>query len=180
MQSVAAGVTRIPRAVWALGIVSLFMDVSSEMIHSLLPVFLTGVLGASVTAVGFLEGMAEATASITKVFSGTLSDRLGKRKVLTVVGYGLAAVTKPLFAIAPTVGWVFGARFADRVGKGIRGAPRDALIGDLTPAALRGASYGLRQALDTVGAFVGPLLAIALMSLTHDRFRFVFWMAAIP
>ncbi|HET8697536.1 MAG TPA: MFS transporter [Gammaproteobacteria bacterium] len=180
MQSVAAGLTRIPRAVWALGIVSLFMDVSSEMIHSLLPVFLTGVLGASVTAVGFLEGMAEATASITKVFSGTLSDRLGKRKLLTVVGYGLAAVTKPLFALAPTVGWVFGARFADRVGKGIRGAPRDALIADLTPAALRGASYGLRQALDTVGAFVGPLLAIALMSLTHDRFRFVFWIAAIP
>jgi MFS family permease len=180
MQSAAAGLTRIPRAVWALGIVSLFMDVSSEMIHSLLPVFLTGVLGASVTAVGFLEGMAEATASITKVFSGTFSDRLGKRKLLTVVGYGMAALTKPLFAIAPTVGWVFGARFADRVGKGIRGAPRDALIADLTPAALRGASYGLRQALDTVGAFLGPLFAIALMSLTHDRFRFVFWIAAIP
>ena len=172
--------TRIPRAVWALGVVSLFMDISSEMIHSLLPVFLTGVLGASVTTVGFLEGMAEATASITKVFSGTLSDRLRKRKLLTVVGYGLAAVTKPLFAIAPSVGFIFGARFADRVGKGIRGAPRDALIADLTPAALRGASYGLRQALDTVGAFAGPLLAIALMALTHDRFRFVFWIAVIP
>jgi MFS family permease len=173
-------VTRIPRAVWALGIVSLLMDVSSEMIHSLLPVFLTSVLGASVTTVGLLEGVAEATASITKVFSGTLSDRLGKRKLLAVIGYGLAALTKPLFALAPSTVWVFGARFADRVGKGIRGAPRDALIADVTPAALRGASFGLRQALDTVGAFAGPLLAIALMTLTHDRFRFVFWIAVLP
>lgn len=180
MQLGAPSLTRIPRAVWALGVVSLFMDVSSEMIHSLLPVFLTSVLGASVTTVGFLEGVAEATASITKVFSGTLSDRLGKRKLLTVIGYGLAALTKPLFALAPSTAWVFGARFADRVGKGIRGAPRDALIADLTPATLRGASYGLRQALDTVGAFAGPLLAIALMALTQDRFRFVFWIAVIP
>jgi MFS family permease len=166
--------------VWALGFVSLLMDVSSEMIHALLPVFLVSALGASVTAVGLLEGFAEATASITKVFSGVLSDWLGKRKQLVVLGYGLAALTKPLFALAPTVGWVVGARLADRVGKGIRGAPRDALLADLTPAAMRGASFGLRQTLDTVGAFAGPLLAIATMSLTGNSFRAVFWLAVIP
>jgi MFS family permease len=170
----------IPRGVWALGFVSLCMDVSSEMIHALLPVFLVTVLGASVTAVGFLEGAAEATAAITKVFSGTLSDWLGKRKLLTVIGYGLAAVTKPFFAFAPSVGWIFAARFTDRIGKGIRGAPRDALIADLTPAAIRGASFGLRQTLDTVGAFAGPLLAIALMAATNDAFRTVFLIAVIP
>ena len=170
----------IPRGVWALGFVSLFMDVSSEMIHALLPVFLVSVLGASVTAVGLLEGTAEALASITKVFSGTVSDWLGKRKLLTVLGYGLAAVTKPLFALAPTAGWVFAARAVDRVGKGIRGAPRDALIAELTPAEVRGAAFGLRQALDTVGAFAGPLLAIALMAATADSFRTVFWLAVLP
>jgi MFS family permease len=160
--------------------VSLFMDVSSEMIHALLPVFLVGVLGASVTAVGVLEGTAEAIASITKVFSGTVSDWLGKRKLLTVLGYGLAAVTKPLFALAPTAGWVFAACGIDRIGKGIRGAPRDALIAELTPAEVRGAAFGLRQALDTVGAFAGPLLAIALMAATADSFRTVFWLAVLP
>jgi len=170
----------IPRGVWALGLVSLFMDTSSEMIHALLPVFLVTVLGASVTAVGFLEGIAEATASITKVFSGTWSDRLGKRKALTVLGYGLAAFTKPLFALAPTTAWIFGARFADRVGKGIRGAPRDALMADLTPPEIRGAAFGLRQTLDTIGAFAGPLLAIVLMALTGNQFRTVFWFAVIP
>jgi MFS family permease len=170
----------IPRGVWALGFVSLFMDISSEMIHALLPVFLVTVLGASVTAVGLLEGTAEAIASITKVFSGTLSDWLGKRKLLTVLGYGLAAVTKPLFALAPTAGWVFAARGIDRIGKGIRGAPRDALIAELTPAPIRGAAFGLRQTLDTVGAFAGPLLAIALMAATNDAFRTVFWLAAVP
>jgi MFS family permease len=156
------------------------MDISSEMIHALLPVFLVSVLGASVTAVGFLEGIAEAIASITKVFSGTLSDRLGKRKPLVVLGYGLAALTKPLFAVAPSAAWVFAARFADRVGKGIRGAPRDALIADVTPPEVRGAAFGLRQTLDTIGAFAGPLLAIALMTATHGAFRTVFWIAAIP
>jgi MFS family permease len=176
----AHALARIPRGVWALGVVSLLMDVSSEMIHALLPLFLVSVLGASVTAVGFLEGAAEAVASITKVFSGTLSDRLGKRKLLVVVGYGLAALTKPLFAVAPSVGWVFAARFADRIGKGIRGAPRDALIADISPAAVRGSAFGLRQALDTVGAFAGPLLAVALMAATDDSFRTVFWLAAIP
>jgi MFS family permease len=156
------------------------MDVSSEMIHALLPVFLVSVLGASVTAVGLLEGTSEAIASITKVFSGTLSDWLGKRKLLVVLGYGLAAFTKPLFALAPSAGWVFAARFTDRIGKGIRGAPRDALIADVTPAEMRGAAFGLRQALDTVGAFAGPLIAIALMAATHDSFRTVFWLAVIP
>ena len=170
----------IPRGVWALGFVSLLMDVSSEMIHALLPVFLVSVLGASVTAVGLLEGTAEAIASITKVFSGTVSDWLGKRKLLTVLGYGLAAVTKPMFALAPTAGWVFAARGIDRIGKGIRGAPRDALIAELTPAPIRGAAFGLRQTLDTVGAFAGPLLAIALMAATSGAFRTVFWLAVIP
>jgi len=169
----------LPAGVWALGFVSLFMDVSSEMIHALLPVFLVS-LGASVAAVGLLEGTAEAIAQVTKVFSGTLSDRLGKRKLLTVVGYGLAALTKPLFALAPSPGWVFAARGLDRVGKGLRGAPRDALIADLTPQETRGAAFGLRQALDTVGAFAGPLLAIALMAATADSFRTVFWIAVIP
>ena len=170
----------IPRGVWALGFVSLFMDISSEMIHALLPVFLVSVLGTSVAAVGLLEGTAEAIAQVTKVFSGTLSDWLGKRKRLTVVGYGLAALTKPLFALAPSAGWVFAARGLDRVGKGIRGAPRDALIADLAPEEIRGAAFGLRQALDTVGAFAGPLLAIALMAATADDFRAVFWLATIP
>jgi MFS family permease len=175
-----ASLSAIPRGVWALGFVSLLMDVSSEMIHSLLPVFLVSVLGASVSAVGLLEGLAEATASIMKVFSGVLSDWVGKRKQLVLLGYGLAALTKPLFALAPTVGWVVGARLADRVGKGIRGAPRDALLADLTPAKLRGASFGLRQTLDTVGAFAGPLLAIVTMSLTGGSFRTVFWVAVVP
>jgi MFS family permease len=170
----------MPAGVWALGFVSLFMDISSEMIHALLPVFLVSVLGTSVAAVGLLEGAAEAIAQVTKVFSGTLSDWLGKRKLLTVVGYGLAALTKPLFALAPSAGWVFAARGLDRVGKGIRGAPRDALIADLAPEEIRGAAFGLRQTLDTVGAFAGPLLAIVLMAATADNFRAVFWLATIP
>jgi len=170
----------IPGGIWALGFVSLFMDASSELIHSLLPVFLVSVLGASALSVGVIEGIAEATASITKVFSGTLSDYLGKRKVLAVIGYGLAAVTKPMFPLAGTVGWVFAARFIDRIGKGVRDAPRDALVGDIAPAHLRGASYGLRQSLDTVGAFAGPLLAVALMALFANDIRAVFWIAVIP
>ena len=182
MQQVARPVSAVtvPRGVWALGFVSLFMDISSEMIHALLPVFLVTVLGASVATVGLLEGAAEALAQVTKVFSGTLSDRLGRRKLLTVVGYGLAALTKPLFALAPSPAWIFAARGIDRVGKGIRGAPRDALIAELTPASVRGAAFGLRQTLDTIGAFAGPLIAIALMAATADSFRTVFWLAAIP
>jgi len=171
---------RLPRSIWALGIVSMFMDISSEMIHALLPVFLVTVLGASTVTVGMIEGVGEATASISKLFSGWLSDRLGKRKVLTVIGYGLAALSKPLFALAPTASWVLFARFSDRVGKGIRGAPRDALVGDLAPPGLRGAAYGLRQSLDTVGAFAGPLLAMMLMALFADDFRLVFWLAVVP
>jgi MFS family permease len=171
---------RIPRTVWALGFVSLFMDISSEMIHALLPIFLVTTLGASAALLGVIEGIAEATASISKVFSGWLSDRLGKRKLLLLLGYGLGAITKPVFPLALTPFEVLGARFADRIGKGIRGAPRDAMVADVTPAEIRGAAYGLRQALDTVGAFVGPLLAIALMIALAGDIRAVFWWAALP
>jgi MFS family permease len=163
-----------------LGFVSLFMDVSSELIHGLLPVFMVTSLGATAFAVGIVEGVAEATALIVKVFSGVLSDYIGKRKFLAVIGYGLGALSKPLFALALTVNWVFAARFLDRIGKGIRGAPRDALVADLAPAEIRGAAYGLRQALDTVGAFVGPLLGVGLMLFWAGDFRTVFWYALIP
>jgi len=171
---------RIPAGIWALGLVSMLMDISSEMIHALLPVYLVSVLGASALAVGFIEGIAESTAAITKVFSGALSDWLGRRKLLVAIGYGLAAFTKPIFPLAGTLGWVVAARFVDRIGKGIRGAPRDALIADLAPAELRGASFGLRQSLDTTGAFLGPALAIALMWLAADNIRLVFWFAVLP
>ena len=163
-----------------LGFVSLFMDVSSELIHGLLPVFMVSSLGASAFAVGVIEGIAESTALIIKVFSGALSDYLGRRKSLAVIGYGLGALSKPLFALALSVNWVLAARFMDRIGKGIRGAPRDALIADLAPAEIRGAAYGLRQALDTVGAFLGPLLGVALMLYWAGDFRTVFWYAMIP
>jgi MFS family permease len=158
----------------------MLMDISSEMIHALLPVYLVTVLGTSTLTVGFIEGIAEATASITKVFSGALSDWLGKRKLLVAIGYGLATFTKPIFPLASSVGWLVAARFIDRVGKGIRGAPRDALIADIAPAHLRGTSFGLRQSLDTAGAFVGPGIAIGLMWLTADNFPAVFWIAVIP
>jgi len=171
---------RIPVSIWALGLVSMFMDISSEMIHSLLPLFLVGTLGASVFTVGLIEGLAESTALIVKVFSGALSDYLGRRKALAVFGYSLGALTKPLFAIAPSAGIVFTARLLDRVGKGVRGAPRDALVADLAPARIRGAAFGLRQALDTVGALLGPLLALGLMLLWADDFRAVFWVALFP
>jgi MFS family permease len=170
----------IPRSIWALGIVSLLMDVSSEMIHSLLPVFIVTTLGASALMLGLIEGAAEATALIVKVFSGVLSDWFGKRKPLAVWGYGLGALSKPLFALAPSIGWVVTARLTDRVGKGIRGAPRDALLADITPPAVRGAAYGLRQSLDTVGAFLGPLLAMGLMLVWANDFHAVFWVAVIP
>lgn len=176
----ASILTQIPRGVWVLGFVSLLMDISSEMIHSLLPMFMVGVLGATVLEVGIIEGIAESTALIVKVFSGTLSDYFGKRKGLTVFGYALGALSKPLFALAPTVGLVFAARFIDRLGKGIRGAPRDALVADLAPEHVRGAAFGLRQSLDTVGAFAGPLLGVGLMLLWTDDFRLVFWVAVIP
>jgi MFS family permease len=171
---------RIPAGVWTLGFVSMLMDVSSEMIHSLLPLYLVVGLGASALAVGVIEGIAEATASITKVFSGALSDRLGKRKLLAAAGYGLAALSKPIFPLAGSVGWLVAARFIDRVGKGIRGAPRDALIADITTPDQRGASFGLRQSLDTLGALLGPLAAIGFMWLYADDFKAVFWMAVIP
>jgi MFS family permease len=171
---------RLPAGIWALGFVSLLMDVSSELIHSLLPVFMVTALGTSVLAVGLIEGAAEATALIVKVFSGVLSDYWGRRKPMAVLGYGLGALSKPLFAIATSTGMVLGARLTDRVGKGLRGAPRDAMVAEIAPPAIRGVAFGLRQALDTVGAFLGPLLAIALMLLWANDFRRVFWIAVIP
>ena len=180
MNDVITAWKSVPRGIWALGFVSMLMDISSEMIHALLPIYLVTVLGASTLTVGIIEGVAEATASITKIFSGALSDWLGRRKDLVALGYGLAAVTKPVFPLAPSVGWLIAARFIDRIGKGIRGAPRDALIADLAPPELRGASFGLRQSLDTVGAFIGPAIAIVLMWLTANSFTTVFWVAVIP
>jgi len=171
---------QIPRGIWMLGFVSMFMDISSEIIHSLLPMFLVTSLGASAVMVGLIEGFAEAAAPIVKVFSGVLSDYLGNRKWLAVVGYGLGTLSKPLFALAPTAGFVLTARVVDRIGKGIRGAPRDALVADITPAHLRGAAYGLRQSLDTVGALLGPLFAVGLMLLWANNFRLVFWIAMVP
>jgi MFS family permease len=180
MRTPPASPPSIPRGVWVLGCVSMLMDISSEMIHSLLPLFLVGTLGVSVLAVGIIEGLAESTALICKVFSGVLSDHLGRRKGLAVLGYAMGALTKPVFALASGVGMVVAARFVDRVGKGIRGAPRDALLADITPPAIRGAAFGLRQSLDTVGAFTGPLLATGLMLLWANDFRAVFWVAVIP
>jgi MFS family permease len=172
--------SQIPTGIWVLGFVSLLMDISSEMIHSLLPMFMVTTMGASVLSVGLIEGLAESTALIIKVFSGTLSDYLGQRKGLALFGYTLGALTKPLFALATSIDVVLAARLLDRVGKGIRGAPRDALVADIAPAHLRGAAFGLRQSLDTVGAFLGPLLAVGLMLLWANNFRAIFWVAVIP
>lgn len=180
MSKAAQPLRRVPAGIWALGFVSMLMDISSEMIHSLLPIFMVSSLGVSVFVVGLIEGAAEATALIIKVFSGVLSDYWGRRKPLAVLGYGLGALSKPLFALASTAGLVFSARLIDRIGKGIRGAPRDALVADITPPELRGAAFGLRQSLDTVGALVGPLLAIGLMLLWANDFRAVFWVATLP
>lgn len=171
---------KLPRGIWMLGFVSLFMDISSEMIHAILPLFVVGTLGASAALLGLLEGIAEATAQVSKLFSGVLSDRWGSRKGLALLGYGLAAVVKPLFPLAASVESVFAARFVDRVGKGIRGAPRDALVADIAPPELRGAAFGLRQSLDTVGAFAGPLIAILLMSVLLFDLRSVMWVACVP
>jgi MFS family permease len=171
---------QIPSGVWVLGFVSMLMDISSEMIHSLLPMFMVTILGTSAFTVGVIEGLAESTALIVKIFSGALSDYLGKRKGLAVFGYALGALTKPLFAVASGTGLVITARLLDRVGKGVRGAPRDALVADITPSHVRGAAFGLRQSLDTVGAFSGPLLATGLMLLWANDFRAVFWVAVIP
>lgn len=171
---------KLPKDIIALGFVSLLMDMSSEMIHSLLPVFLVGTLGVSAMTVGLIEGVAEATAAFAKVFSGVISDLWGRRKPLVLAGYGLAALTKPLFALATGAGTVFTARFIDRIGKGIRGAPRDALIADVTPPELRGAAYGLRQAMDSVGAVLGPLAAVVFMTFYAGDFRLAFWAASVP
>ena len=179
-KKIGSTLRQLPIGIWMLGFVSMLMDISSEMVHSLLPMFMVGVLGASALTVGIVEGLAESTALIVKVFSGTLSDYLGKRKGLALFGYALGALTKPIFAVANTTGIVLTARLLDRVGKGIRGAPRDALVADLAPPTLRGAAFGLRQSLDTVGAFLGPLLAVGLMLLWANDFRMVFWVAVIP
>ncbi|RAO76360.1 MFS transporter [Dyella jiangningensis] len=171
---------QLPSGIWVLGFVSMLMDISSELIHSLLPLFMVTTLGASTLAVGFIEGLAEGTALIVRVFSGTPSDYLGKRKAVSISGYALGALSKPLFALATSVGLVMFARLLDRTGKGIRAAPRDALVADIAPAHLRGASFGLRQSLDTVGAFLGPLLAVLFMLRWKDDFRAVFWVAVVP
>ena len=178
--STKSTLNQIPSSIWILGFVSLLMDISSEMIHSLLPMFMVTILGASAFTVGVIEGLAESTALMIKVFSGVLSDYLGKRKGLALFGYALSALTKPLFAIAPSLGLVLSARLLDRIGKGVRGAPRDALIADIAPLHLRGAAFGLRQSLDTVGAFLGPLLAVGLMLLWANDFRAIFWVSVIP
>src|SRR5436309_9159401 len=169
-----------PSNVWGLGFISLLMDLSSEIYHALLPAFITMVLGLPATALGAIDGVAEATANLAKLFSGRLSDRSLKRKPWVMAGYGLAALSKPLFPLAATAPAVLAARFADRVGKGIRGSPRDAMIADETPPAIRGRAFGLRQALDTAGALLAPLVAIGLMWLLASNIRAVFWVAIIP
>ena len=171
---------RLPIGIWGLGCVSMFMDISSELVHSLLPIFMATVLGTSMVTIGIIEGFAEGAAAITKVFSGAISDYCGKRKFLAVVGYALSAITKPIFPLAKSIGWVFGARFVDRIGKGIRGSPRDALVADITPIQLRGAAYGLRQSLDSVGAFIGPLMAVVFMMWFANDIRAVLWLAVVP
>jgi MFS family permease len=170
----------LPGSIWALGLVSMFMDISSELVHSVLPVFMVTVLGASMVTIGVLEGIAEAAAAFTRVFSGAISDHYGKRKFFVVLGYGLGAIAKPLFPMAATIGWVFTGRFLDRIGKGIRGAPRDALIADIMPPEQLGIAYGLRQALDSVGAFIGPLLAVACLVWFANDITAVLWVAVVP
>jgi MFS family permease len=171
---------RLPRNVWILGFVSLLMDLSSEIYHALLPAFITIVLGLPATALGAIDGIAEATANFAKLASGRLSDRSLKRKPWIVGGYGLAALSKPLFPLAASVLTVLAARFADRIGKGIRGAPRDAMIADETPPEIRGRAFGLRQTLDTAGALLAPVVAVGLMVLLASDIRAVFWIAIIP
>lgn len=178
--SVGVALSGVPRGVWVLGFVSMLMDISSEIIHALLPVYLVTVMGASTLTVGLIEGVSEASVALAKVVSGMLSDRLGKRRPLVALGYGLAALSKPAFALALSLNWLIAARIVDRIGKGIRGAPRDALIADLSPDGLRGASFGLRQALDTMGAVIGPLLALLGMWITVNNFKLVFWLAVVP
>lgn len=172
--------TQIHSSIWALGFVSMLTDLSSELIFSLLPIFLVSVFGASAFLIGLIEGVSEAIALIVRIFSGMFSDYLGKRKILAVFGYSFSALSKPLFALATNIGLVFLARFLDRIGKGMRGSPRDALIADIAPITRYGAAYGLRQSLDTIGAILGPLLALALMIIWNNNFQAVFWVAVIP
>lgn len=168
------------RNVFFTGLVSLFMDISSEMVYPLVPLFLTGVLGATKTTVGIIEGIAEATASILKVFSGWLSDRFGRRKLLMGLGYGISAVSRPLIAAAGTSFQVLTARFIDRVGKGVRTSPRDAIIADSADNARLGLAFGFHRSMDTVGAIIGPGIAFLLLFLFADNLRLVFYASAIP
>ena len=170
----------IPRTVWALGFVSLFMDVSSEMIHALLPIFMAGTLGASAVMIGLIEGAGEGIALIAKIFSGAIADRFRNHKLLVLIGYSLGVLSKPLFAQADHIGIVFLARFMDRIGKGVRGAPRDAIVAAVTPRPLWGAAYGLRQSLDAAGAFLGPALASVLLYFADAGLREIFWIALVP
>lgn len=175
-----AGWRNIPQDVVAVGFVSLFMDLSSEMVASLLPVFLVSVLGASAATFGVIEGVAEGSTAMTKLVSGVLSDWWGRRKPLLLAGYGIAMLVRPIFPLANTAVVVFAARLTDRIGKGIRGAPRDALVADVTPPEQRGAAYGLRQSLDSIGAFAGPSAALGLMLAFQNDIRRVFWVATLP
>src|SRR3954469_18622368 len=170
----------LPRNVWVLGFVSMLMDLSSEIYHSLLPAFITVTLGLPVTALGAIDGVAEATANFARLASGRLSDRSMRRKPWIVLGYGLAALSKPLFPLATSGILVLAARFADRIGKGIRGSPRDAMVADETPPEIRGRAFGLRQALDTAGALLAPIAAIGLMVWFASDIRAVYWVAIVP
>lgn len=172
--------SQMPKGIWVLGFVSMLMDISSEMIHSVLPMFMVTVLGASALTVGLIEGAAVATALTAKVFAGALSDYIRQRKAWVVAGYTLGALAKPLVALAQTSGLILGAHVLDRVGKGVRGAPRDAMVADIAPPQVRGAAFGLRQSLNAMGSLFGPLLAVVLMLWFANDFRVVFWVAVIP
>lgn len=171
---------RIPSTIWMLGLTSLFMDVSTEIVHSVMPIYLVTVLGASPMLVGAIDGVAEATASIMKVFSGALSDWVGRRKPLAIAGYGMAAITRPILPFASTVTEIFALRILDRIGKGVRVAPRDALVADHVRPEILGAAYGLRQGLDTIGALVGPIIAAIVLASSNNDFQWVFWVSCIP
>lgn len=171
---------KLPKQIWALGFVSLLMDISSESIQGVLPIYLISSMGATATTLGLFEGVTEAMALVVKVFSGSLSDWMKKRKPLVIAGYFMGAISKPLFALANSVSMIFFIRLFDRIGKGVRGAPRDALMADIVPNNLRGQAFGLRQSLDTIGAFIGPILAMIVLSISNNDFSLLFWIAAIP
>jgi MFS family permease len=170
----------LSRNVWVAGWVSFFMDVSSEMVYPLVPLFLSSTLGVSKSVVGLIEGIAEATASLLKLFSGVIADRFGKNKLLMGFGYGISTASRPILALASGWGMVFLARFTDRAGKGIRTAPRDAIIAASTPPGQLGLAFGFHRALDTAGAVVGPAVALAILAVWAADFRLVFWLSVVP